>query len=491
MIAQRFTPNNEPLAQYQQRAEAFWQAEVTAQYEAGAGLSETLSLAETYETYADLFSFTQVKSLIEAAWVNSDSNSRYLAEFATMRYLQGSVVAYDESFFNQLGPATISWEEKDVPFFATIPLLASEASAEKRSQLYAKRSELVSSFNANRQQRWQVIHKETQKLGYDSYYALCNELRGLRLSGLECLAEQFLQATAVSYQKALSHWGQEILGTATPAAADMYYLLRGAQFDHLFSLDKLETAVHQTAQTFGINLAKYTGLEMDLIARPNKSQRPFCAFVQVPDQIKLVINPTGGHQDYRNGFHELGHALHGLHIDKNESFALRYLGDDSVGEAYAFLFERLPTEPLWLSEILGMDDTDEYVSYMKFIRLLFIRRCATKLLYENRLHKGADNPAQLYADLLQKHLNLDLSPAYYLLDVDDGFYNAQYFRAWLLEAQVVAQLRQSIGDEWVTNSSTGAFLRPLWAKGQPTAETISLLLGTDGLNANALIAEFV
>ena len=490
MIANHRFNRTEPLASYQQRAEAFWQAEVLAQYEAGAGLTETLSLAETYESYADLFTFEQVKALIETAWVENDSNSRYLAEFATMRYLRSAVVSFDESFFNQLGPATIAWEGNDVPFFATLPMLASEPSAEKRKQLYAQRAELVTSFNSNREARWQAIYKETQQLGYDSYYALCNELRGLRLSGLQCFAEQFLQETAVAYQKSLTHWSQTILGTATPAAADMYFLLRGAQFDNLFSLDALETAVHQTTQTFGINLAKYDGLEMDLLARPNKSPRPFCAFVQVPDQIKLVINPTGGHQDYRNAFHELGHALHGLHINKNESFALRYLGDDSVGEAYAFLFERLPTEPVWLEEILGSTDGDEYIAYMKFIRLLFLRRCATKVLYENKLHKGVDTPAQLYAELLQHYLGLDLSASYYLLDVDDGFYNAQYFRAWLLEAQMVAQLRQNFGDEWAISSGTGAFLRPLWAKGQPTAETISLLLGQQLFNADALIAEF-
>ena len=479
------------LVAYQQRAEAFWQAEVLSQYEAGAGLSETLSLAETYETYADLFTLEQVKSLIEVAWMNADSASRYLAEFATMRYLQSVVVPFDEAFFNQLGPATISWEGKDVPFFASMQLLAKELSAEKRQQIYAKRAELIDSFNSVRWERWQAINKEVPKLGYDSYYALCNELRGLRLANLQSLAEQFLAETAVSYQTLLTEWSQNLLGYAQPTAADMSYLLRGAEFDHLFSLDRLETAVYETAQTFGINLQHQDGLELDLMARPNKSPRPFCAFVQVPDQIKLVINPAGGHQDYRNAFHELGHALHGLHISKQESFALRYLGDDSVGEAYAFLFERLPSQPAWLHEFLQADDVDAYVSYMKFIRLLFVRRCAAKVLYENSLHKGVDNPAKLYANLLQAHLGLDIAPAYYLLDVDDGFYNAQYFRAWILEAQLVQHLRQKLGERWAISASTGAFLRPLWAKGQPTAETISLLTGAEGFNANALISEFM
>lgn len=482
---------HEDLKGYQQRAEAFWQAEVLSQYEAGAGLTETLSLAETYETYSDLFTLPQVKSLIEAAWIHADSASRYLAEFAAMRYLQGVVVPYDEAFFSQLGSSMISWEGKDVPFFATTHLLAAESSPEKRAQIYASRAELVGSFNSIRVERWQAINKEVPKLGYDSYYALCNELRGLRLASLQCLAEKVLAETAVSYHTLLAEWSQNLLGYAQPTAADMFYLLRGAMFDSLFALDRLETAVYETAQTFGINLQNQEGLELDLMVRPNKSPRPFCAFVQVPDQIKLVINPAGGHQDYRNAFHELGHALHGLHINKREPFALRYLGDDSVGEAYAFLFERLPSEPAWLREFLQADDVEAYVSYIKFVHLLFVRRCAAKVLYENSLHKGVDNPASSYADLLQTHLGLNISPAYYLLDVDDGFYNAQYFRAWILEAQMAQQLRKKVGQAWAISAGTGTFLRPFWAKGQPPAETISLLVGAESFNANALISEFI
>ena len=47
---------------------------------------------------------------------------------------------------------------------------------------------------------------------------------------------------------------------------------------------------------------------MDLEARPFKSPRPFCASISVPDEIKLVVNPHGGQQDYRALFHEAGHA---------------------------------------------------------------------------------------------------------------------------------------------------------------------------------------
>lgn len=475
---------------YQERAESFWQAEVFALYRAEAGLSDEINLVELYKSHADLFSREQVCALIETARIHGDSTVRHIAEYATMRYLRQVTLPFDELFGSKLGPSTIFWDEESVPFIATTRLLAAEPDAARRRLLYEGRSQLVAYCNNIRRQRWDAIATEVMRLGYDTYYALCNELRALRLVSLQFMAQSFLKETAVPYFNALTRWSQTILGVERPDAADMFYLMRGTQFDHLFPPEKLETAVYESARFLGISLADQSGLEIDLAARPGKSARPFCAFVQVPNEIKLVINPTGGHQDYKAVFHELGHALHGLHIPAHLPFTTRYLGDDSVGEAFAFLFEQFPENQTWLRGVLGVSDGGTYAEYMRFMRLLFVRRCAAKVLYENQLHTGAEEPATLYASLLQEHLGLNISAAYYLLDVDDGFYNAQYFRAWMLSAQMTAQLTACVGEEWVTSAATGAFLRPLWQKGQPSAEIISILLGEDSLNPDALIRSF-
>lgn len=485
-------PGNTPTITpaYQERAESFWQAEVTATYRAEAGLSDEINLADLYRNHADLFSREQVCALIEAARFYGDDSMRHIAEFATMRYLRHVALPFDELFGSKLGPSTILWDEEPVPFFATTRLLSAEPDAARRRLLYEGRSQSVAQCNFIRRQRWDAIATEVMRLGYDTYYTLCNELRALRLVSLQFMAQSFLKETAVPYFNALTRWSQAILGVERPDAADMFYLMRGTQFDHLFPPEKLETAVYDSARFLGISLADQPGLEIDLAARPGKAARPFCAFVQVPHQIKLVINPIGGHQDYKAVFHELGHALHGLHIPENLPFATRYLGDDSVGEAFAFLFEQFPENQTWLREALGVSDGGTYAEYMRFLRLLFVRRCAAKLLYENQLHTGAEEPATLYASLLQEHLGLNISAAYHLLDVDDGFYNAQYFRAWMLSAQMTARLTSCIGEEWITSAATGAFLRPLWQKGQPSAEIIAILLGENCLNPDALIRSF-
>jgi hypothetical protein len=450
-----------------------------------------VELATIYEEYTDLFSADVVRELIKTSRSHSDSVYRSLAAFAALRYLRQVSLPCDEAFGQQLGTAVLPWDGELLPFFATTRLLGTEVDPARRRFLYAGRSELVAKNNRMLQERWQHVNAEVGRLGFATYHALCNELCGLQLENLELMAQTFLRETAVPYFRALSHWSQFILGAPQPDAADMFYLLRGSQFDSLFPAERLQTALYETARMLGFPLAETAGLEIDLEAREGKSPRPFCAFVQVPDDIKLVVNPMGGHQDFKAVFHELGHALHGRHIPAHLSFATRYLGDNSVGETFAFLFEQLPANPIWLREILGPADYSMYVDYMRFTRLLFARRCAAKVLYENQLYTGLADPARFYAAVLQEHLGLNISPAYYLLDVDDGFYNAQYFCAWMLTAQMMVWLEAQVGKEWVLSEETGAFLRSLWHKGQPAAEHISVFLGEAGLNPEALIRSFV
>lgn len=488
-VTQKFILNQE---MYQQQAEQFWQAEVEALYKAEAGLTDEYPLPEIYAQYEHLFSKETVLYLIEQTKVEpQNKTARYLAEFAVMRYMQKVTASFDEQFFGQLAQSHIDWDGEQLSFFATAGMLSNEVDASRRRELYQLRSQLIDEQNQIRVQRWQVIHDESRALGFDSYHELCDSLRGLHLAELQNLAESFLQETAVTYFQQLAFWGEQILGTSEVAAADMFYLMRGQQFDKHFGEAGLETAIYQTARDLGIALNTFPALELDLEARPGKNPRPFCAYIQVPTNIKLVVNPIGGHTDYRAALHELGHALHGIHIDPTMNFAGRYLGDESVGEAFAFLMENLVPQSAWLTHHMGQHDYQEFSSFMQFLNLLTIRRCATKILYENSLHTDLTDAPFRYAMLMQEHLGLNTSPVYYLLDVDDGFYNAQYFRAWLLEAQMTYYLRDTFGDAWFTNVEAGQFLSTLWQKGQydPAEELVYQFRG-EGLRIDALRSRF-
>ncbi len=475
---------------YQKRAELFWQKEVTALYEAEAGLSSSLSLTSVYAQYADLFTLQTVRNLVNL--VRSGVVSPYLADFAVTRFLQNGIAELDESLFSHLAQTTVRWQGQSIPFFASQGALANEKDREKRRTLHASVTAVIGRTNVLRMNRWKQVYELACSTGFANYYTLYDELRQLNLAQLRKLAQEILSETAEIYFQSLSAWSEQLIGTEKPHPADIPYLLRVAQFDGLFQYHDLQAILTTSTESMGINLADYPGLEIDLTDRPTKSPRPFCAFVRVPDQIKLVARPIGGASDFTAVFHELGHALHGLHTNPSLPFVARYVGDDSVGEAFAFLFENLTINPHWLTVYLGTHTYENYAEFARFKRLLFIRRYAAKLLYECQLHSGLlDYPAETYAKILSEHLGIDIRPEFYLFDLDDAFYTAQYLRGWLLEAQLRQKLEEQFGMHWFLSPHAGTFLQELWQFGQHlNADKLAIFLGYPGLETQPLIADF-
>ena len=64
----------------------------------------------------------------------------------------------------------------------------------------------------------------------------------------------------------------------------------------------------------GIDIDAQPSILLDIEPRPQKSARAFCAAVNVPNDVRLVIQPRGW-DDYAALLHEGGHAEHFAHVD--------------------------------------------------------------------------------------------------------------------------------------------------------------------------------
>ena len=75
--------------------------------------------------------------------------------------------------------------------------------------------------------------------------------------------------------------------------------------------------------------------------------------------------------------HEYGHALH-YGFTREQRFELARLGNPTVGEAYAALFEDLLEDPVWLEEHAGVsgDKRAQYLAASSAHKLFLIRRAA-------------------------------------------------------------------------------------------------------------------
>jgi hypothetical protein len=192
----------------------------------------------------------------------------------------------------------------------------------------------------------------------------------------------------------------------------------------------------------------------------------------VPDEVYLVLRPHGGQADYRTLLHELGHALHFAYTRPDLPFEWRWLGDNSVTEGYAMLFDHLMHDAGWLARYteLGRKHSGTFLRTVGFEELHFLRRYCAKLTYEAALYSGEvrwDALPALYVDRLTSATTFRYDPADAFVDVDPRFYAARYLRAWQLQALLTETLIERFDEDWWRNPQAGPWIvEELFSEGQ-------------------------
>ena len=72
-------------------------------------------------------------------------------------------------------------------------------------------------------------------------------------------------------------------------------------------------ALEATLGDLGVDLRSQQNVHLDLESRPARRPRAFCAPIEVPGKVMLVIQPIGGKDDWAALFHEAGHTEHYAH----------------------------------------------------------------------------------------------------------------------------------------------------------------------------------
>lgn len=477
---------------YDRRAEAFLRDLMREHYQVGAGLKQELQVAPIYERYADLFTVETVRDLLERV---DEKANRHLAEFATSSFISNQTKEFDEAITNAELQATVEWDGEQIPYQNVRQRLVAEADWRRRHELANRAAEVMARQNPLRQEALDRTHDLAVELGFQDYTSMVSGLKALDLTGLAATMRRLLTTTEGLYSRLLEEYLAPLqMPRDEVEASDISYLFRAREYDDLFPAERLLPALETTLNGLGIPLAGDRAPRLDIEARPLKSPRAFCAPVQVPDEVYLVIKPVGGQDDFQALMHEAGHAEHFSWVDPEMPFAYRYLGDDAVSETYAFLFEHLTYNRQWLEEVLDApaERREAYHRFSLFSKLWFLRRYAAKLIYElEHLHAGDPDSAAAYVRLLNDALKVKIDPRRYLDDVDAAYYAAGYIRAWLFEMQLRTRLEERFGPRWWTDAEAGTMLKELWAIGiRDSVDEIARQIGYDGLSLDPLLDEF-
>jgi hypothetical protein len=477
------------LKTYPEQLERFHGQYLEAIYRQLAGLEEEMGLPAIYAEHATLFSLTAIEALRERAQKDDDAGrqAREMLAFALHEHVAAAAADLTERIEVAETRAAVMWRGERIPYRQVPNRAADIANRIERNALYDSYLEAVEAINPLRQERLATVRHAVGELGHADVPAMVAATAGFDPDALAAEMRLFLGESETVYFAALRRFLAEIdIEQGDASKVDLEHVIRGEGWDRWFEAHRMLAAFRATLAGLGIDIDAQPSILLDVEQRPQKAARAFCAPVKVPNDIRLVIQPRGGWDDYAALLHEGGHAEHFAHVDPALPVPWRLLGDNSLTEGYGLLFERLVGEPAWLRHIIGMPDDEAaaFADFNAFWYLRGLRGLAASLLYQLNLHRGEDLAIarEEYAGMLGLTLGVRFPPEEYL-EIDDNLYVARYARAAMVAGTLSTWLQANGGETWWTSRKNGDALKRSWARGQEwNAQDVVAHLGYDHLD---------
>ncbi len=468
------------------------------------GLQSESHFADIYARYAHLFTRDQLDALGEARDAASSEGERERLNRLWFEAADGlaaaDVVDAAQTLFNDRLAWRTEFDGEQVSINALGAMIAAEASYDRREQLYERMCAADEEF-AERDVELDARSQElrTDVFGLDGERGIANARMGIDVSEFSRKVTDVSDRTAAAYDQQAATLFPELLGTDDPhpSRAHAAYLRSLHPWDHVYSRERMVDVCNATVRELGFDLDRIPTIRPDLEDRPEKDPRACVIPVRVPEEVYLVVRPTGGITDYQAFLHEAGHALHFGLTDSTLPLEQRYLSpDNALTEIYSYVVERITHEPLWHQRHFGMsrEDAERVCAQTRFVDASLYRRYGAKLAYELLFWADPRDQAnpQRYATMLSDATRMTYPTSQFASDMDAGLYAADYLRAWRTSAQVIAWLRREHGEEWFCSGAAAEFLRELFVQGTaPTNEQVSLQIGSSPDDFEDLAAQLM
>jgi hypothetical protein len=401
---------------------------------------------------------------------------------------------------NAILAARVDFDGEALPLRAAQAKLALLDEYSEREELGRLTGDESARFNDERYDLMQAGERLDSELSGETDPIRRNEAR--KQIDLHELAKVLSEAASEQRQQFAplrERWIERVLGPEAdgePSSYHVAYLRRMSPLADVYTKERCVPVCLDSLTDLGFDLAADGRIHLDLDDRPQKNPRACVIASDPPQVVHLITRAQGGLHDYQGFLHEAGHALHYAGCDPTLPYTFRRLSrDHALTEIYSFLLESVTREPGWHAEYFGLsaDDAEDRAEATRFLDVLLFRRYAAKLEYELELWADFDHPAtyaSVYAERLRAATGFRYRSDAYLADMDDGFYSADYLRAWIRSAQLRSHLREGFGPDWWRTPAVGDFLRGLFAEGtRPSSEEIATRIGFEPLDTGPLVRE--
>jgi hypothetical protein len=462
-------PTNRELDDFRDRGDRFIADLDEEYYLHFAGLKDTLDVEQVYERYGDLTKLETAQKMQGAP--------TELWRFACEGFLGNLTRRHQEKLAKAEAELEATVDGTQIPYRMLRTVMSNEADRDTRKRLEEARLRLLEEhLNPVYLEAAEIDRAAVLELDAPNYYELYQRF-GFNLPSLAEECRALLDETEKLWEREGDRLFRSRLGIGLAEARpwDVPRLFRANELDQLYPSDRMLPALVSTLADLGLDLNAQENVHLDLESRPSKSPRAFCAPIEVPGKVMLVIQPIGGKDDWEALFHEAGHTEHYANTSADLLMEARRLGDMAVTEGWAMLMQHLVTDSAWLNRRLDVPRVDQLAHDGAVSLLYFVRRYSAKLLYEIEYFQSDDLKSMRgrYSEILSDALKSPVNPESYLDDIDGSFYVTGYLRSWAFEAQLREFLRSEFGNEWFARRETGDLLRELWSLGQgPTADAL-------------------
>jgi hypothetical protein len=467
------------------------------------GEKETSEQAAIVARYEDLFTREQLETLSaeeEGAAQQERERLYRLREACAGGIVVRELAERSDRLENAILAERITYEGEELPLRAAQARLALLDDYGARERLGALTGDASARFNDGRLELIRAAEALDAELSGDpDPVGRSAERKGIDLHRLEAALATAADKQAGAFEKLREPWLDAILGSERepePTSYHVAYLRRLSPLADVYTKERAVAVCLETLARLGFDLAAEQRIRLDLDDRPQKSPRACVIASDPPNVVHLITRAQGGLHDYQAFLHEAGHALHYAGVEPTLPYTFRRLArDHALTEIYSFLLESVTREAGWHRDHFGLGpaEAESSAEATLFLDILLFRRYAAKLGYELELWSDFGNApayAATYADALRAATGFRYRPDAYLADMDDGFYSADYLRAWIRTAQLRAYLRDSVGTNWWQNPETGTFLRELFSEGtRPSSEAVAEQIGFDPLDTGPLLDE--
>lgn len=323
-----------------------------------------------------------------------------------------------------------------------------------------------------------IINKyqtQAQLYGYTSFLDLMKDNHHMDLDRIYSETKEYLKSSFIQYQDKLTALSRQYLNKEwnNVTYADMWKLFSGFWLPlQPIKGENMVSLFNKTCSHLGYKFKNNSYIEIDLESRNDKIGNSYCGFPcgDKNQKVVLVVYPYSHHNDLSAFYHEGGHAVHLSNISPSLHPLFRAIGDFSVSETPAYLFQKLLHKSEYIEENMGYSSeiAQKFAQFYSFIHLYKQRKLCSQFIFLYRIFRNSWQltPTQfekVFYETEQQYM-LDFGFERKCYDFvhmveEKPFIAAHYLRAEKASTKMESTLCLKFGLKWWNSENAGKFLQ--------------------------------